>query len=168
MVDCNEKSFEHFSPFVQVTNLSFPTFFFSFGLFSCKCRKEVSTIFDFCLISIENINLYLTHHETILTNLTLNINQKLRSTNSAERRANHNAVERARRECLNTKFQELVDNLEWVTPKENAERRIFPNHGRIGSRKIVQKTLDGSIVQIWDSIRLASSTLKISETCRML
>ena len=49
------------------------------------------------------------HHETILTNLTLN--QKLRSTNSAERRANHNAVERARRECLNTKFQELAHAL---------------------------------------------------------
>ncbi|GET01907.1 HNH endonuclease [Rhizophagus clarus] len=63
------------------------------------------------------------------------------------------------------KHDNRADNLEWVTPKENAERRIFPNHGRIRSRKIVQKMLDGSIVQIWDSIRLASKALKISETC---
>ncbi|CAG8707919.1 5198_t:CDS:1, partial [Ambispora leptoticha] len=53
----------------------------------------------------------------------------------------------------------------WLTPKENAERRIFPNHGSIGSRKIVQKMLDGNVVQIWDSILLASGALKISESC---
>ncbi|GES96572.1 HNH endonuclease [Rhizophagus clarus] len=63
------------------------------------------------------------------------------------------------------KHDNRADNLEWVTPKENAERRIFPNHGRIRSRKIVQKMLDGNIVQIWDSIWLASKALKISETC---
>ncbi|RIA87653.1 hypothetical protein C1645_776845 [Glomus cerebriforme] len=63
------------------------------------------------------------------------------------------------------KHDNRADNLEWVTPKENAERRIFPNHSSIGSRKIVQKTVDGNVVQIWDSIRLASNTLKISETC---
>ncbi|CAB4400677.1 unnamed protein product [Rhizophagus irregularis] len=63
------------------------------------------------------------------------------------------------------KHDNRADNLEWITPKENAERRVFPNHGRIGSRKIVQKTLDGNVVQIWDSIRLASRALKISETC---
>jgi regulator of replication initiation timing len=38
-------------------------------------------------------------------------NNAKKSTNSAERRANHNAVERARRECLNTKFQELAHAL---------------------------------------------------------
>ncbi|CAG8695787.1 26803_t:CDS:1 [Dentiscutata erythropus] len=60
-----------------------------------------------------------------------------------------------------------VDNLEWVTPKENAKRR---NTGR-KHRKIVQKTLEGNVVQVWDSIRLAGNTLKIigtniSQCCR--
>ena len=50
------------------------------------------------------------------------------------------------------KHDNRADNLEWVTPKENAERRVFPNPGRNRSRKIVQKTLDGNFVQIWDSI----------------
>jgi len=54
-------------------------------------------------------------------------------------------------------------NLEWVTPKENAERRTFPNPGRGSSRPIIQKTLDGNIIQVWNSARLAGNTLKIAE-----
>ncbi|RIB19641.1 hypothetical protein C2G38_2082618, partial [Gigaspora rosea] len=50
----------------------------------------------------------------------------------------------------------------WVTPKENAERKIFPNIGRGSSRHIVQKTLDGNVVQIWNSISLAGKMLKIA------
>ncbi|RHZ78128.1 hypothetical protein Glove_167g39 [Diversispora epigaea] len=53
-------------------------------------------------------------------------------------------------------------NLEWVTPKENAERKIFPNYGRGSSRRIIQKSLDGKVIQIWNSINLASNTLKIT------
>jgi hypothetical protein len=61
-------------------------------------------------------------------------------------------------------------NLEWVTPKENVERTVFPNPGR-SSTRIVQKSLDGNVVQIWDSVTLASNTLKIikssiSKCCR--
>ncbi|CAG8628363.1 8775_t:CDS:2 [Gigaspora margarita] len=50
-----------------------------------------------------------------------------------------------------------------VTPKENAERKVFPNPGRGNSWQIVQKTLDGNVIQVWNSIRLASKSLKISE-----
>lgn len=54
-----------------------------------------------------------------------------RSTNSAERRANHNAVERARRECLNTKFQELAHALPSLAQVRRPSKSI-----------IVQKSLD--------------------------
>jgi len=52
--------------------------------------------------------------------------------------------------------------LEWVTPKKNAERKIFPNIGYDSSRQIVQKTLDGKVIQIWNSICLAGNTFKIA------
>ncbi|KAI9256206.1 hypothetical protein BY458DRAFT_492638 [Sporodiniella umbellata] len=53
------------------------------------------------------------------------------SPSSAERRAEHNAVERARRECLNSKFQKLAETL----PNLHTYRR--PSKG-----KIVEKALD--------------------------
>ncbi|CAG8793571.1 4862_t:CDS:2, partial [Racocetra fulgida] len=46
--------------------------------------------------------------------------------------------------------------------RANAERKIFPNIGRGSSRHIVQKTLDGNVVQIWNSISLAGKMLKIA------
>ncbi|CAG8707820.1 35439_t:CDS:1, partial [Racocetra persica] len=53
-------------------------------------------------------------------------------------------------------------NLEWVTSKENAERIVFRNPSKSRSRKVVQMSLDGNVVQIWDSITLASNTLSIA------
>ncbi|KAI8882137.1 hypothetical protein K501DRAFT_334237 [Backusella circina FSU 941] len=53
------------------------------------------------------------------------------SISSAERRAEHNAIERARRECLNSKFQKLADAL----PNLRSHRR--PSKGQI-----VEKALD--------------------------
>ncbi|PKC06316.1 hypothetical protein RhiirA5_419732 [Rhizophagus irregularis] len=42
---------------------------------------------------------------------------------------------------------------------------LFPNpsHGQGNSRQIVQKTLDGNVVRVWNSIRIAGDTLKISK-----
>ncbi|CAG8766412.1 9578_t:CDS:2, partial [Racocetra persica] len=54
-------------------------------------------------------------------------------------------------------------NLEWVTPKENAEHKIFLNRDHGSSRRIVQKTLDGNVIRIWNSICLADNTLKVLE-----
>jgi hypothetical protein len=52
-------------------------------------------------------------------------------TSKADRRAEHNAIERARRESLNTKFQELAHSL----PNLQNDRR--PSKGTI-----IERTLD--------------------------
>ncbi|CAG8715299.1 27516_t:CDS:2 [Dentiscutata erythropus] len=83
------------------------------------------------------------HHPTGCANFTFQIPSSCihvhikkyylmnRNTNSAERRANHNAVERARRECLNTKFQELAHALPSLAQVRRPSKSI-----------IVQKSLD--------------------------
>ncbi|CAG8577845.1 13686_t:CDS:2, partial [Racocetra fulgida] len=70
------------------------------------------------------------HHPTGCANFTFQIPTS-KNTNSAERRANHNAVERARRECLNTKFQELAHALPSLAQVRRPSKSI-----------IVQKSLD--------------------------
>ncbi|RHZ55988.1 hypothetical protein Glove_407g6 [Diversispora epigaea] len=59
------------------------------------------------------------------------------------------------------RYDNRAINLKWVTPKENAERTVFRNPNCSNSKKIVQTTLDGNVVQVWDSITLASNTLNI-------
>jgi regulator of replication initiation timing len=75
------------------------------------------------------------HHSNGCANFTFQIpsiaNAAKKNTNSAERRANHNAVERARRECLNTKFQELAHALPSLAQVRRPSKSI-----------IVQKSLD--------------------------
>ncbi|KAI8090841.1 hypothetical protein BDF21DRAFT_199759 [Thamnidium elegans] len=60
-----------------------------------------------------------------------NSNSKRVSLNKAERRAEHNAIERARRECLNSKFLQLAEAL----PN-------LQNHRRPSKGQIVEKALD--------------------------
>lgn len=50
--------------------------------------------------------------------------------NKAQKRAEHNAIERARRECLNTKFQQLAHSL----PNLQNDRR--PSKGTIIERTL--------------------------------
>lgn len=59
-----------------------------------------------------------------------------------------------------------VVNLKWATPKENAERKVFSNRkNKTSSRRVMQKTLDGQVVRVWNSICLASNTLEIDGGC---
>ncbi|RHZ55458.1 hypothetical protein Glove_415g33 [Diversispora epigaea] len=75
------------------------------------------------------------HHQNGCANFTFQLpsiaNASKKNTNSAERRANHNAVERARRECLNTKFQELAHALPSLAQVRRPSKSI-----------IVQKSLE--------------------------
>ncbi|KAK9764224.1 hypothetical protein K7432_008455 [Basidiobolus ranarum] len=63
--------------------------------------------------------------------ISSNGNSSKKCVNSAQKRANHNAVERARRECLNNKFQELA----WAIPSLHYVRKPSKSI-------IVQKSLD--------------------------
>nr|CAG8478012.1 2346_t:CDS:2 [Entrophospora candida]CAG8528030.1 9032_t:CDS:2 [Entrophospora candida] len=69
------------------------------------------------------------HHPNGCANITFQIpsiaNTVKKNTNTAERRANHNAVERARRECLNTKFQDLARALPSLSQVKRPSKSII-------------------------------------------
>jgi len=94
------------------------------------------TIISFTPPSLHTVSSRMpSHHPNGCANLVFQIpsiaNAAKKNTNSAERRANHNAVERARRECLNTKFQELAHALPSLAQVRRPSKSI-----------IVQKSLD--------------------------
>jgi hypothetical protein len=58
-----------------------------------------------------------------------------------------------------------AENLEWVSPQENAMRKVYPNstpNKNNREKKIVQVTLQGEVVRIWDSIASAAESVKIA------
>lgn len=55
-----------------------------------------------------------------------------------------------------------VENLEWCSRTYNIRYSLKQRKTvNINARKVIQKTLDGVIVKIWDSAHLARKTLKI-------
>ncbi|CAG8456782.1 10681_t:CDS:2 [Ambispora leptoticha] len=62
------------------------------------------------------------------------------------------------------KTNNQADNLEWVTSKENNNRKIFPNSGCSRSRKVIQVGLDGNVIQIWNLLSLVQDTLNIHKS----
>jgi hypothetical protein len=72
-----------------------------------------------------------------------------------------------------TKCNNCVDNLEWCDPKYNANYGTRNDRLRkSGGRKVVQYTLDGEFVKIWDSVSSIAqfygikTTAPISRVCR--
>lgn len=53
-----------------------------------------------------------------------------------------------------------VSNLEWVTPKENSNKRVFKNYGN-NKRKVIQYSIDGTLIKIWNSLTEAATSLNL-------
>lgn len=54
-----------------------------------------------------------------------------------------------------------VENLEWVTPKENANRKVGLKIGSHSVRPVVQMSLTGADLKIWESMKAAADALKV-------
>ncbi|CAH6418481.1 HNH endonuclease [uncultured virus] len=54
-----------------------------------------------------------------------------------------------------------VSNLRWATAKENSNNKVFKNDTCAG-RQVVQYKLDGSLVQVWESIASIKDTLNLT------
>jgi hypothetical protein len=59
------------------------------------------------------------------------------------------------------KLNNVVDNLEWVTQKENANSHKKLTHHQ---RKVIQKTSDGEIVKVFESVTDAASAMEVSRS----
>ena len=61
------------------------------------------------------------------------------------------------------KHDNRLKNLEFVTQEENVNRQVFPNAGG-GDAKVIQYTLQMEEIKIWESVRDASTVLKIDSS----
>ncbi|RHZ89170.1 hypothetical protein Glove_18g122 [Diversispora epigaea] len=59
----------------------------------------------------------------------------------------------------NPKNKPYVNHINSIRYDNHAERTVFCHNS---SKKIMQMTLDGNVVQVWDSAKLAGITLNIS------
>lgn len=66
-----------------------------------------------------------------------------------------------------------VANLEWATPKENADKKVFPSTSNPrNSRAVIQMSLDGAELHTWQSVKEAATargtlnTAEIIKCCR--
>lgn len=60
------------------------------------------------------------------------------------------------------KFNNTIDNLEWVTPKENMKHSIEKGLSHKARHKVEQYSLNGKLIKVWDSIKEIKKALNIS------